>query len=124
MIECTATRRGLLGLLPLLLLVPLAQLRAEEREILGDELVTLLRGKTIKGTWRGTPYTQWFGPDGRTSYTVDGAVDWGHWHLGDTGNYCSTWSRGGLSCYRVLLKNGDYYWQSANGGALEPFSVE
>lgn len=111
-------------MLPAALLLAGPARASDEREVLGHELVELLRGKTIEGSWRGQPYTQWFGADGRTSYTVAGATDWGHWHLGDTGYYCSTWSRGGLSCYRVLEKDGSYFWQQASGGALEPFEVQ
>ncbi len=124
MIRPSLNRRRLLSLLPLALLLPAVARAGQKREILGQELDDLLRGKTIQGTWRGRPYEQWFGADGRTSYTQQGQTDWGRWHLGDSGNYCSTWSRGGLSCYRVLEVEGSYYWQSAGGGDLEPFTVE
>ncbi|GAB5467682.1 MAG: hypothetical protein Kilf2KO_07120 [Rhodospirillales bacterium] len=95
-----------------------------EEEILGHPLVELIRGRSIRGTWNGTPYTQFFGDTGRTAYQAEGApVEWGTWHLGDTGNYCSRWERGGLSCYRVFKTGDTYYWEAANGGPRHPFTV-
>ncbi len=118
-------RRAVLGILPLGLLFLAGVARAEKREILSHELGVLLSGKTIRGTWRGQGYTQYFGTDGRTSYEPDGgSADWERWHLGDTCNYCSTWAGCGESCYRAFEKEGTYCWQPANGGDLQPFNLK
>ena len=98
--------------------------RGEDELVLGHPLVELLRGRSIKGTWNDRAYVQFFGPTGRTAFQwVGGSVEWGSWHLGDTGNYCSRWPQSGMSCYKVIKRDGSYYWQSLSGGDLQPFTV-
>ena len=98
--------------------------RAEDRLILGHELVQLLEGRSIRGTWNGRDYVQWFGPTGRTAYKpLGGLTEWGNWHLGDTGNYCARWEHGRLTCYQVILRDATYYWRPVKGGALQPFTL-
>ncbi len=118
------SRRALLTALPLSLGLLALPARAEDYLVLGHELVELLRGRSIEGTWNDRAYVQYFGPTGRTAFRWVGApVEWGTWHLGDTGNYCSRWPRGGMACYKVIKRDDDYYWEPVKGGDRQPFSV-
>ncbi|MEO1191991.1 MAG: hypothetical protein AAFY02_09560 [Pseudomonadota bacterium] len=118
-------RRRFLGLSALCLLPLVAPPAQAEREILGEELVKLLKGRTAIGTWNGRSYAQFFGDSGRTAYQEEGApIDWGSWHIADTGRFCSIWPRGGEGCYRVYKDGDRYLWEAANGGPRHPFVVE
>jgi len=95
-------------------------LRAEE-EILGYPSVELLHGRTVERRWNGKPYQQYSGPIGRTAFRYLGVpTEWGSWHLGKTGLYCSRWQCGGESCYRVFKDGEIYDWESANGSKRQP----
>ena len=45
---------------------------AEDREVMGEELETLLSDNSIEGMWGEGGYTQFFNSNGRTVYIADG----------------------------------------------------
>lgn len=99
---------------------------AEEGDylFLGEELVKLLRGRSVQGSFNGKPFTEYFGPDGGTSYEIgDEGLKHGHWKIADTGDLCLTWEEVGLRCYRVYRRGHDYFAKRVDGGAEEFFTV-
>ncbi|MBT5433499.1 MAG: hypothetical protein P8Q36_15750 [Alphaproteobacteria bacterium] len=97
---------------------------AGDREVMGDELATLLTGNSINGMWGQGHYVQFFQSNGRTVYVSDGsAPDWGTWRISSAGRYCSVWRGGGESCYPVIERDGGYYWLVESSGAVHPFDV-
>lgn len=97
---------------------------AGDREVMGDELATLLTGNSINGMWGQGHYVQFFQSNGRTVYVSDGsAPDWGTWRISSAGRYCSVWRGGGESCYPVIERDGGYYWLVESSGAVHTFDV-
>lgn len=55
-----------------------APAQAQDREVMGEELETLLSGNSIDGAWGQGHYVQHFQVNGRTVYVSDGgSPDWG-----------------------------------------------
>jgi hypothetical protein len=97
---------------------------AQDREVMGEELETLLSGNSIDGVWGQGHYVQHFQENGRTVYVADGrAPDWGTWRISSAGRYCSVWRGGGESCYPVIERDGVLHWLVESTGVAEPFTV-
>ena len=98
---------------------------AQDREVMGEELETLLSGNSIDGMWGQGHYLQHFQENGRTVYVADGSQpDWGTWRISSAGRYCSIWRGGGESCYPVIERDGMFYWLVESSGAVHPFTVK
>lgn len=83
----------------------------------------LLSGNTIRGTWSGSDYSQYFGESGFTVYVEDGRPpSRGKWRVrADTDQYDSWWENTGWTPYTVMMTNDGYAW--VNKDTLEPFEV-
>lgn len=117
-------RRSLSGLLAAALLVAALPARAANVPLRAPEIEALLSGNTISGTWSGTPYRQYFAPDGTTLYVPEGGKpDEGRWRANpDTNDFESWWrGTGWLPFALVRTPAGELAW--VNGDRLEPFEV-
>ncbi|WP_306113140.1 MULTISPECIES: hypothetical protein [unclassified Roseovarius] len=83
----------------------------------------LLSGNTIKGSWSGADYTQYFDQSGFTVYIEAGRPpSRGKWRVReDTDQYDSWWENTGWTPYTVMMTNDGYAW--VNRGELEPFEI-
>ena len=101
-----------------------APAQADDREVMGDELETLLSGNSIDGVWGEGHYVQHFQANGRTVYVADGRpADWGTWRISSAGRYCSIWRGSSESCYPVVERDGTLHWLIESTGVVEPFTV-
>jgi hypothetical protein len=117
-------RRVFMGLLLSLPTLGTAVAQAVQDKLTPPEIEALLSGNTIVGTWSGTPYRQYYGPDGTTLYVPEGGrADEGRWRTNEeTGEYESWWRSTGWTPYALVrTEEGEYAW--INGDGLEPFSV-
>ena len=80
------------------------------------ELLHLLSGNTVYGTWAGRTYQQYFSPSGATRYQErDGPETEGIWRINEHGHYCSVWPPASRwVCYGVRVDGNDIYWQSGD----------
>ncbi|MEM7598662.1 MAG: hypothetical protein AAF382_13285 [Pseudomonadota bacterium] len=87
------------------------------------QIEALLSGNTIRGTWNGDGYTQFFDPNGQTIYVPDGGrPDQGKWRVNaGSDQYESWWERTNWSGYKIMMTNGGFAWVSR--GELQPFEV-
>ena len=86
---------------------------AQSVKLQEHEIVALLSGNTAVGKWDGTPYRQYFDPDGSTIFAQDGARSaLGEWRVeGD--EYQSIWpSDADWEGWFVMEYAGDFYWVS------------
>ncbi len=92
-------------------------------QVTAAQIQQLLSGNTIKGTWSGFDYTQYFGENGFTVYIEDGRPpSRGKWRVKeDTDQYDSWWENTGWTPYTVMMTNDGYAW--VNKDRLEPFVV-
>lgn len=117
-------RRVFIGFLLFAPLVGAVPAHAQSATLSAAEIEALLSGNTIIGTWSGTSYRQYYGPDGTTLYTPDGGrADEGQWRTNpDTNDYESWWRSTGWTPYALVkTEDGGYAW--VNGDRLEPFRV-
>tara|TARA_R100001369_G_C3237956_1_gene153510 strand:+ start:274 stop:654 length:381 start_codon:yes stop_codon:yes gene_type:complete len=117
-------RRVFMGLLLSLPTLGTAVAQAVQDKLTPPEIEALLSGNTIVGTWSGTHYRQYYGPDGTTLYVPEGGrADEGRWRTNEeTGEYESWWRSTGWTPYALVrTEEGEYAW--INGDGLEPFSV-
>ena len=80
------------------------------------ELRSLLSGNTMRGTWAGRPYTQYFDPNGQTRYQEDARqLEHGRWRVNQRGQYCSVWPPSDRwVCYNVRVAGQHIFWQSGD----------
>lgn len=92
-------------------------------QMTAPQIEALLSGNTIRGTWNGAPYTQFFDPNGLTVYLPEGGrPDQGKWRVNaETDQYESWWERTNWTGYAIMATNDGYAW--ASRGALQPFEV-
>ncbi|MEL6121069.1 MAG: hypothetical protein AAFR49_15505 [Pseudomonadota bacterium] len=92
-------------------------------QLTAGQIDELLRGNTIRGTWNGDPYTQFFDANGQTIYFPEGGrPDPGKWRVnGDTDQYESWWERTNWTGYTIMMTNDGFAWVSR--GELQPFEV-
>ncbi len=86
--------------------------RAEPVVVPADEISKLLTGNTIRGTWYGEEYKQYFMADGVTIYAPRKSQSTrGKWRVNTaTNTYESWWERSGWSGYQVVRENGALFW--------------
>lgn len=79
-----------------------------------EEIRSLLSGNTIRGTWRGDEYKQYFMADGATIYAPRRSRSTvGKWRVDPAKNtYDSWWERGGWASYQIIRKSGELFWIS------------
>lgn len=92
-------------------------------QMTAPQIEVLLSGNTIKGTWNGDAYTQFFDANGITVYFPEGArPDQGKWRVNaDTGQFESWWERANWVGYTVMITNDGFAWVSR--GKVQPFEV-
>jgi hypothetical protein len=125
----TMNRRTLMTALALLPTMAVVPALAEDEQanisirLTAEQVGTLLYGNTIKGTWSGTSYVQFFDTSGVTIYNAEGAPsDRGRWRINAfTGKYESEWERTGWTPYTIVMTNDGFAWINRN--RLEPFVV-
>lgn len=116
-------RRVFLSAVLALLAAPLA---AQSVKLQAHEIDALLNGNTATGKWDGTPYRQYFAPDGTTIYAQEGARSaLGKWRIDEERDeYQSIWPRDAeWEGWYVMEYAGDYYWVSKSTPPT-PFKVE
>jgi hypothetical protein len=80
----------------------------------GEQIRAWIDGNTIVGNWAGTPYRQYFGPDGLTTFEADSApAEIGRWWVTEV-EFCAIWPTGGQVCYRVVREGETLIWQTMN----------
>lgn len=88
---------------------------AQSVKLKANEIAALLTGNTAIGVWDGTPYRQFFAPDGSTIYAQDNARSTrGEWRIdAERDEYQSIWPRDAdWEGWFVMEFAGDYYWVS------------
>lgn len=93
---------------------------ADERPLTGEEMIATLTGRTAISTDPATPYRQYFGPDGKTTYVPEGGpADVGLWRVRG-GQYCSQWGGSGWDCYDMFGEGDAITWIWRATGAAFP----
>ncbi|MEM6589984.1 MAG: hypothetical protein AAF641_16175 [Pseudomonadota bacterium] len=92
-------------------------------QMTAPQIEALLTGNTIRGSWNGDGYTQFFDANGLTVYFPDGGrPDQGKWRVSaDTDQYESWWERTNWTGYTIMVTNDGFAWVSR--GELQPFEV-
>ncbi|WP_299702372.1 hypothetical protein [uncultured Tateyamaria sp.] len=88
---------------------------AQSVKLKAHEIDALLSGNTAIGKWEGTPYRQYFDPDGSTIYAQDGARSaLGQWRIDvEKDEYQSIWPRDDdWEGWFVMEWDGTFYWVS------------
>ncbi|MEL6219681.1 MAG: hypothetical protein AAFR79_14630 [Pseudomonadota bacterium] len=100
-----------------LLVLPAMQVSADPVTLTAAEVSALLSGRTAVGDWNGTPYRQYFDPNGRTVYQPKGGrPDEGKWRTSSaTAAYESWWERSGWSGYAIAREQDTLYWVESSG---------
>lgn len=98
---------------------------ADPTPLTAEEIRTLLSGNAAVGAWNGTPYRQYFDPDGSTVYLAEGgAPDPGKWRVEpSTNKFESWWGPGGWTPYEVSSDGDAYFWVTGSG-SMQGFVVE
>jgi len=97
---------------------------ASEEKMTAAEILALLNGNTIIGSWSGTAYRSYYGDGGLTIYAPEGGQpERGRWRVNEeTDQYESWWEHSGWTPYSVVrTDDGGYAW--LHSGELQPFSV-
>lgn len=86
---------------------------AQSVKLQEHEIEILLSGNTAVGLWDGTPYRQYFDPDGTTIYAQDDVRSTtGRWRVQGE-EYQSVWPPNDTwDGWFVMEYNGDFYWVS------------
>ena len=114
--------RPLLALLAFLVVPTFAH--AEPVAIKATEIRNLISGNTIRGTWSGEEYKQYFAEDGSTIYAPRRSQSTaGKWRVNEkTDQYESWWERSGWSAYGIA-RDGDALFWISKGLEPQPFEV-
>ncbi|MEM7169765.1 MAG: hypothetical protein AAF530_06320 [Pseudomonadota bacterium] len=91
--------------------------KAGEQKLSGTEIIEALSGKTAFGTQKGTPWKQFFDPNGATTFiSGDDAPSTGRWQIqGDA--FCSLWPPSGdWDCYDMTGAGDQVTWIYQGGG--------
>lgn len=110
----------------LLLLAMSTALFAKEKTLTAAEIRELLAGNTAVGRWIDHNYRQFFNTDGSTIYAQENTrSSVGRWRINQENNqYESWWERAGWgSGYRILQRDGIYYWISSGDTAPQAFEM-
>ncbi len=101
-----------------------APVHAEPVPVNAAEISSLLTGNTIRGTWSGDEYKQYFNADGSTIYAPRRSQSTaGKWRVNEkTNQYESWWERSGWSAYGIARNGGELFW-IAPGLDPQPFKV-
>ena len=93
-------------------------------QVSAAQIMELLNGNTIVGTWSGSNYRQYYDASGFTVYVAEGAPpSRGKWRVKEeTDEYDSWWEQTGWTPYTVMLTDKGFAW--VNGETLEYFTVE
>ncbi|MEO9572826.1 MAG: hypothetical protein ABJ263_07845 [Tateyamaria sp.] len=97
------------------LLVLALPAQAQSVKLKAHEIDALLSGNTAVGKWDGTAYRQFFGADGTTIYTQEGARSTrGQWRIDAAKDeYQSIWPRDSdWDGWFVMEWDGTFYWVS------------
>ena len=88
-----------------------------------EQMGTVFFGNTIKGSWDGKPFMQFFSRRGDTYFvTEDGNMEQGNWRINAfTGRFEIWWEQTGWVSYRVIMTNQGFAW--SNRSLPEPFTV-
>lgn len=86
---------------------------AQSVKLKGTEIGILLSGNTAVGIWEGTPYRQYFDPDGTTIYAQeDSRSTRGEWRV-EGEEYQSRWPRETVwESWFVMEYAGQWFWVS------------
>ena len=88
---------------------------AQSVKLTASEIVVLLTGNTAVGNWQGTPYRQYFDPDGSTIFAAkDARSALGEWRVdADTDAFQSLWpSDEGWEGWYVMEYDSVWFWVS------------
>lgn len=87
---------------------------AEPVVVSAAEIKTFLTGNTIRGTWSGNEYRQYFNPNGLTIYATRRSQSaLGKWRVNDeTNEYESWWESSDWSGYGVTRDGDQFFWNS------------
>jgi hypothetical protein len=112
------------ALLPILLIAGMG-VRAHAQDLVpltGTEIVTLLVGNSIEGTWGPSHFRSYFAPDGTTLYQSEGKqAEAGRWKVvGD--QYCSIADEGDV-CFNLYRSGQDLIWEDPHSGKRFPSNV-
>jgi len=89
--------------------------QAQSVKLQSHEITALLSGNTAVGTWEGTPYRQYFDPDGSTIFAQPEArSSVGKWRVdAERQEYQSIWpSDAAWEGWYVMEYAGDFFWVS------------
>ena len=101
-----------------------APAQAQDREVMGEELKTLLLGNSIDGVLSQGYYVQHFQENGRIVFVSDGdSPDWGTWRISSAGRYWPVWRGGGESYCPLVERNCTLHWLVEMTGKAQPFIV-
>ena len=108
----------------LFLLILTINAAADPVAVPAHEIKTFLIGNTIRGTWLGNEYRQYFNPDGSTIYATRKAQSaLGKWRVNEkTNEYESWWERTEWSAYRITRDGDQFFWNS-NDLESQPFMI-
>lgn len=118
-------RRELFTTLMAVTLLPVLSAPAKAEQMGASRIEDVLAGNTIKGSWSGEQYRQYFSEDGATIHVAnDGERAHGRWRVDrDKQVYESWWPSTGWIPYAMVdVPDGEYAW--LNGDRLETFEVE
>ncbi|KGL02789.1 hypothetical protein [Thalassobacter sp. 16PALIMAR09] len=98
---------------------------AQAVKLSGAEIRALLTGNTALGRWEGTPYRQYFGPDGVTIFAAEGTRPTrGEWRVDDAAEeYQSIWPRDEEWEGWFVMEFGDTYYWVSKATPPTPFQV-
>ena len=99
---------------------------AEDRKLTAAEIEGTLAGNTVDGSWRGTPYRQFFAGSGTTTYVAkDSPPSVGRWKTDPAKDrYCSWWQGSGWDCYDIHSDApGRIIWVVPDNGYRSPATV-
>lgn len=88
---------------------------AQSVKLRAHEIDALLSGNTAVGRWEGTPYRQYFAPDGVTTFEQEGAApERGLWRTdADALEFQSIWpTDADWEGWFVMEWDGNFYWVS------------
>lgn len=107
----------------LLLLLAIGLPVSADETVSAQDIETLLSGNTIKGTWSGSAYVQYFDPSGMTVYIAEGRpAEFGRWRVNfATDSYESWWQQTDWVAYTILKTAEGYAWKRSVEN--EPFEV-
>jgi hypothetical protein len=106
-----------LNLIIVLLVYAIGNASAEERKLIGSEILDLLNDKTYQQIRPTTKYRieQIFQKAGNTHFIVNGDVQQGLWRV-ESDQYCSSWPPANQwDCYDIFTNGPEIVFLSARG---------